>query len=98
MPGVADQDQRAAGTDILAALHVHFGDQRAGCVEHVETARFRITFDGLSDTVRAENSNGALRHFIEFLDEARALLAQIVDHMTIVDNLVTDVHGGPVLL
>ena len=48
--------------------------------------------------MRAENRHGALRHFIELLDEARAFLAQIVDHVTIVDNLVSYVHGRAVLL
>jgi hypothetical protein len=77
---------------------MHFGDQRAGCVEHVEPTRLRIAFDRLSNAMRAENGHGALRHFIELFDEARAFLAQIVDHVPIVDNLVTNVHGRAVLL
>jgi hypothetical protein len=52
----------------------------------------------LGNAMRAENGHGALWHFIEFLDEARAFLAQIVDHVAIVNNLVTYIHGRAVLL
>ena len=76
-----------------------FSTSRAGAAgEDIAAEAFRIAFDGLSNAMRAENRHGALRHFIEFLDEARAFLAQIVDHVTIVDNLVTYIHGRAVLL
>jgi hypothetical protein len=98
MPGMADQDQRAPGGHILAPLHVNLGDERAGRVQHVEAARFRVAFDRLGDAMRAENRHGALGHFIEFFDETRAFLTQIVDHVAIVDNFVAHVHGRAVLL
>jgi len=41
--------------------------------------------------VRAENSDSAMRHFIEFFDETRALATQVVDDMPIVNDLMTHV-------
>jgi hypothetical protein len=79
-------------------LHVHLGDERARCVEHVETAGFRVALNRLSNAVSAEDCHGALRHFIEFFDETRAFLAQIIDHVTIVDNFVAYVDRRAVLL
>ncbi len=91
MPGVADQDQRAALRDILPALHVDLGDERAGGVEHIQAARLRVGFHRLRYTVRAENSDSAVRDFIELLDETRALAAQIVDNMPVVNDLMAHI-------
>jgi hypothetical protein len=66
--------------------------QRAGSVEHVKTARLRVGFDRLGYTVRAENSDGAVRHFVKFLDETRALATQVVDNMPVVNDLMAHVH------
>lgn len=98
MAGVANQNQGTTRRHILASLHVNLGHERAGCVEHVEAALFRVALDGLRDTVRAENRHGAMWHFIEFFDKARAFLAQVVHHVAIVNNLVANIHGRAVLL
>jgi hypothetical protein len=95
---MADQDQCTASAHILPALHMDLRDQRAGCVQHVEATRFCIPFDRLSNAMRAENGHGALRHLIELFDEAGAFMAQVVDHVPVVDDLVTNVHGRAVLL
>ena len=42
MAGMADQHQRPALGDIVPALSVHLGDQRAGRVEHRQAARARL--------------------------------------------------------
>jgi hypothetical protein len=91
VPRVADQDERATLGDILPPLHVDFRHERAGCVEHVQAARFCVGFDRLRDTVRAENSDCAVRHFIEFFDKLRTFIAQVVHHVPIVDDLVAHV-------
>jgi hypothetical protein len=44
--------------------------------------------------VRAEDRDRAVRHFIQFLDETRTLAAQIIDDMTVVNDLVTHIDGG----
>jgi crotonobetainyl-CoA:carnitine CoA-transferase CaiB-like acyl-CoA transferase len=98
MARMPDQDQGTARGHILAPLHVNFGHERAGRVEHVQAALFRVALDGLRNTVRAENRHGALRHLVEFFDEARAFLAQVVHHVAIVNNLVANIHGRAVLL
>jgi hypothetical protein len=93
MPRVSNQYQRAALCDILPALHVNLGDERAGCIENIQAARLRVRFHRLRDAVCAENGDGAVRHFIEFLDETRTLATQIVDNMPIVDDLMAHVDG-----
>ncbi|KOS92276.1 hypothetical protein DM53_4518 [Burkholderia mallei] len=98
MAGVADQDQPAAGRDVLTPLHVHLRDERAGCVEDVEAAGLRILLDGLRDAVRAEDGHGAVRHFVEFLNESRPFISQVFDYVPIMDDLVTYIDRRAVLL
>ncbi|BEH46566.1 hypothetical protein KNG_57670 [Burkholderia pseudomallei] len=98
MAGVADQDQPAAGRDVLTPLHVHLRDERAGCVEDVEAAGLRILLDGLRDAVRAEDGYGAVRHFVEFLNESRPFISQVFDYVPIMDDLVTYIDRRAVLL
>jgi hypothetical protein len=43
--------------------------------------------------VCAENGDGAVRDFVEFLDETRALASQIVDNMPIVNDLMAHIDG-----
>ena len=93
---MADQDQPAARRDILAALHVHFRDERAGGVEHVD-ARFRVALDRLGDTVRAEDRDSAVGHLVEFLNES-AFITQILDDMPVMHDLMTHIDRRTVLL
>ena len=46
----------------------------------------------------AEHSARAVRDLIEFIDENGATRAQILHHMTVVHNLVTDVDRRAILL
>ena len=96
--GMADQDQRAARRDVLAALHMNLRDERAGGVEHVEVAFLGGAFYGLGHAVGAENRHGAFWHFVELFHETRALVAQVFDHVTVVDDLMAHVDGRAVFL
>ncbi len=98
MARVADQDQRASRCHILTALHMNLGNERAGGVQHVEVAFLRGHLDALCHAVRAENGHGAVRHLIEFLDETCALVAQIFNHMPVVDDFVAHVDGCAMFL
>jgi hypothetical protein len=98
MARVPDQDQRAAPAHVLTTLHMDLRHQRAGGIEHVETALLRVAFDALRYTVGTENGNCALRHFIEFLDEARAFTAKVIDHVPVVDDFMTHVNRCAMLL
>src|SRR5207237_3720734 len=48
--------------------------------------------------VGAEHRQRALRHLGQLLDEDRAFGLQAVDHMLVVDDLMPDIDGPPVLL
>ena len=78
-----------------ASLPVHLGHERTRRIEHVQVARVGVLLDRLRNAVRAEDRDGARRHFAEMLDEARALRTQRLDDMTVVDDLVPHVTGGP---
>jgi hypothetical protein len=43
--------------------------------------------------MRAEDRDSAVRHFVEFLDETRAFVPQIVDDVPIVNDFVAHVDG-----
>ena len=91
MAFVADQHHIAAGAAMPHDFHVHFRHQRTGGVEYLEPALRRFAAHGLRDAVRAEDDGGAGRHFVEFLDENRAALAQVLDDETVVHDFVAHV-------
>ncbi len=93
MPGMADQHDLAALGGVAAALGVDLGDQRAGGVDHREAAVGRDLFHRAGDAVRAEDRHGAGRHLAQLVDEHGAPLAQALDDVPVVHDLVTDVDG-----
>jgi hypothetical protein len=48
--------------------------------------------------VGAEDQQASLRHLREVVDEARALGAELLHHVAVVDDLVAHVHRRPVAL
>src|SRR5262249_3827555 len=50
--------------------------------------------DARGDSVRRVDQPGALGHLVGFFDEDRALLAEAVDHVAVVDDLLADVDGS----
>ena len=98
MPGVADQDQGAALSDVALALVVDLGHQRAGRVEHRDVACGGLLLDRLCDAMGAEDRHRIGRHLGKVLDEARALGLQALDHMAVVDDLVAHVDRRTVFL
>jgi len=71
--GVPDQDDLATLVGIALALDVHFRDQRAGRVDDRQPPVRRALLDRAGDPMRAENGDGALRDFVDFVDEMRTL-------------------------
>ena len=98
MPGMADQDQRAALADVTLALVVHLGDERAGRVEDREAAHRCFLLDALRDTVRREHRDGIRRNLGDFFDEHRTFGFETLDHVLVVHDLVAHVDGWAVLL
>src|SRR5690606_3662548 len=87
----ADQDHVAAGAAVARDLEMDLGDQRAGRIEHLQPAPLGLAAHRLRDAVRAEDHGGAVAHLVELLDEDRAALLEVVDHVAVVDDLVPHV-------
>ena len=88
---VADHDELVAFARQLGDLDVHLVHQRAGGVEDAEAALRRVGAHRLRHAVGAEDQRRAGRHVVEVLDEDRALLAQVVDDVGVVHDLVAHV-------
>ena len=89
--GVADQDDLAALGGVAAALVVHLGDQRAGRVDHRQVALGGQLLDPLGHAVGGEDRHRAGRDLVQFVDEHRAAGAQILHHVPVVHDFVTDI-------
>jgi hypothetical protein len=70
-----------------------FRHERARGVNHAQLALLRFRTHSRRNTVRAENQNCALRHLTNRFHENRAAPPQLIDNVTIVDNLMMHVHG-----
>ncbi len=95
---VADQHDRVALLGELARLDVHLGHQRAGGVDRPQAAGGGVGVHGRSHAVGAEHDQGALGHLGLLLDEDRAALGELLDHVLVVDDLLAHVDGRPVHL
>src|ERR1044072_4022190 len=82
----------AAGGD------VDFGDQRAGGVDRARAAGGGVLVNRRGDAVGGEDDHLALGHLALLLDEDRAALGELLDHVLVVDDLLADVDGGAVEL
>ena len=71
--GMANKNQDTPLPDIAAALIVHFGHQRTGGIQRRQITRSSFILYIARDAVRAENCDGAGRHFIQRLHKPRAL-------------------------
>ena len=96
--GVADQDHGPAVADIALGLGVDLGNQRAGGVEHRQAASGGGLDHRAGHAVGAEDGVCAVGHLVELLDEDGALGLEIIDHMAVVDDLVTHIDRGLVLI
>ncbi len=96
MAGMADQYDRAPLLGIAPALNMDLGDERAGGVEHRQTARGGLLFDRLGYPVGAEDGARARRNLVKLVHENRALAAQLVHDMTIMHDFVTDIDRSAV--
>ena len=91
MSGMADQHHVAAGAALARDFQVHLGHQRTGRVEHLQPATRGLAAHRLRHAVRAEDDRRAVGHFVEFLDEDRAAVLELVDHVAVVHDFVAHV-------
>ena len=98
MSGMADQDHLAAAGGMASRIDVNLGDQRAGCVEIEHLTARGLGGDELGNAVGRKHDGHVLWHFLEFLDEHRALAFEILDDGAIVDDLMADIDRRAVFL
>jgi len=94
MARMTDQDDQAALRDVMLALAMDFGDQRAGGIQNMQATRLCIELDGPCHPMRTEDGDRPCGHFREVFDEARAFCAQALDDMAVVNDLVSNVDRG----
>ena len=93
---VADEDDRVALLGELARLDVDLGHQRAGGVDRLQAAVGGVRVHARRDAVGGEDDQLALGDLGLLLDEDRAALGELLDHVLVVDDLLAHVDGGPV--
>ena len=93
-----DQDHGPALTDIALALVVNLGHQRAGGVDHRQTAVGGFALDAFRNAMRAEDRNRAVGNLGDVFDEPRALRLQQFDDVFVVDDLVAHIDRRAVFL
>ena len=96
--GMADQDDLAPANRVAPAFGMNLGDQRAGGVDHRQPALGRLLLHPFRHAVGAEHRHRAGRDFVELVDEHRPAGAQVLDHVPVVHDLVTDIDRRPVFL
>ena len=95
---VADHHDRVALGGEAAGRDVDLGHQRAGGVDRAQVAGGGVVVHRRGDAVGGEDDHLALRHLGLLLDEDRAALGELLDHVLVVDDLLADVDGGAVEL
>ena len=93
--GMADQDDLAALRGVATALVVHLRHQRTGGVDHRQVPLGGELLDPLGDAVGGEDGHRAGRDLVELIDEHRASGAQVLDHVAIMDDLVSHIDRRP---
>ncbi len=98
MPGMADQDHRAARLVVALGLAMHLGDQRAGRVDIEEVAAASLGRHRLRHAVRGEHNGPVVRHLVELVDEDRALGLEVLDDEPVVHDLMPHIDRSAVAL
>ncbi len=97
--GMADQDDLAAAPEVDFGFAVDLGDQRAGRVDGDEIAPARLFRHRLRHAMGGKHDRRVgVGNLVQLFDEHRALLAQAVHDIAVVDDLVAHidrlaVHG-----
>ena len=92
---VADHHDRVAVGGEAARRDVDLGDQRAGGVDRAQLAAGGVLVHRGRDAVGGEDDHLALGHLGLLLDEDRAALGELLDHVLVVDDLLAHVDGAP---
>jgi hypothetical protein len=88
MAAMADDDDLEAFTAVSLRLEMNFGNQRTSRINHAELSLFRFLNYRCRDSVGTEDGYCIAGRFTKGLDEKGSILFQILDDMTIVDDLM----------
>src|SRR5581483_8103933 len=91
-------DDGAALAQVMAALGVHLGHQRACGVEHVQAALLRLDLHLLGHAMGGKDGDAVRRNLRQVLDKPGAARLQRVDHPFVVHDLVPDIDGRTIFL
>ena len=91
--GMANEHYRQALAHEALHLQVHLGNQRTRRVDDLEVAAARFALDRRSDAVSAEDGYGTARYRGYVVDEDRSLALEVTHDVTVVHDLVEDIHG-----
>ena len=91
VPPVTDEQDLVAFSGVTLRFQVHLGHQRTGGVHHAQTPCSRFLAYGRGNPVSAEDEQAAVRHLCQVLHETGAAGAQLVHHVPVVNDLVSDV-------
>ena len=98
MMRMPDQQDFAAALEMDRGLAVHLGDQRTGGVQREEIAGAGVGGNRFRNPVGGKHHRrvGIVGDFGQFLDENRALGAQAVHDIFVMDDLVADIDRGAI--
>src|SRR5262245_14160814 len=71
---------------------MHLDYERAGGIDHLESALFRLLHDGVGYAVRAENDHRPGWNPLKAVDEYSTTLLQVGDDVPVVNDLMEHVH------
>ena len=88
-----NQHQRITLLGELDRLDVDLRDQRAGRVDHLQTAPFAPLAHRRRNSVRGVDYTLPIRHVVDLVDKDRALFRQLIHNIAVVDNFAAHVNG-----
>src|SRR5260370_774422 len=92
MARMADQDRRAALAGVTLDFGMDLGNERAGRIYYAKVTRPCMVPFARCDAVGAEDHTLVLGHFVEALNEYRALSLESLEHKAVVDDLMAHVE------
>jgi hypothetical protein len=93
MAAMTDEHDAHAVFAVARDFQMDLGDERAGGVEHPQTACLGGLTHALGHAVGAEDQGRVVRYVVEFLDEDGAAFTQSIDDEAVVDDFVADIDG-----
>ena len=95
---MADQHHGASRLAVAFGFAMDLGDQRTGRIDIEQVAPARLGRHRFRHAVRGKDDGTVVGHLVEFVDEDRALCLQVLDHETIVHDLVPHIDRPAVAL